>query len=403
MQQSRIDFGKQIQLGTYRVLSKKFKYSGFRPTVQCGLSFVTVTLCGLPSNYFEPLQKLNTRKQISIECGLPDTNVVRAGWYKKQLLIEANLPQELHKPLLPDLIPDHEEGMYIGADNFNKGVLLNTSKGRHILLAGETQSGKTTLQKYIAYRLLLKNYKVIIVDVAKLDKHWGVFENKTTVLYDANIAYNTISSLLSQARNGQLVEPHYIIIDELKQLVIGNENFRKLIETIAEIGSDLNLRLISATQYPTIEVLGSGTKRNSAIRLCGTVDDAGAAYNVLGIRNSGAEALGGQGEFLLKSGFLTRLKAPLMDDNLILKLKDKQPIIIENKPNLIDNEIHTKLDKILKAVTTTTSKQELTPCEIGWLLSNEHTVNSIKTKYAWGYARAKRAFETIQAIKECMK
>jgi hypothetical protein len=56
-----------------------------------------------------------------------------------------------------------------------------------------------------------------------------------------------------------------------------------------------------ATQYPQINVLGSVTaKRNVTTRICGKVDDATAAVNVLGIPGSGADRLMGRGDMLMQ-------------------------------------------------------------------------------------------------------
>jgi DNA segregation ATPase FtsK/SpoIIIE-like protein len=70
---------------------------------------------------------------------------------------------------------------------------------------------------------------------------------------------------------------------------------------IASVGGEFGLHLILSTQYSQIQMLGSSElKRNVTTRLCGKVDSADAATNALGIKDSGAETLGGYGDFLLR-------------------------------------------------------------------------------------------------------
>jgi DNA segregation ATPase FtsK/SpoIIIE-like protein len=93
---------------------------------------------------------------------------------------------------------------------------------------------------------------------------------------------------------------------------------------IASNGGEFGLHLVLSTQYPQIRMLGSAElKRNVTTRLCGRVDDAGAAVNALGIADSGAETLQGYGDFLLKDlNGLSRLTvAHLQEKHVSLLLR----------------------------------------------------------------------------------
>jgi DNA segregation ATPase FtsK/SpoIIIE-like protein len=150
---------------------------------------------------------------------------------------------------------------------------------------------------------------MLLFDVVKRGYNWTEFNNVSNLLHPvitdvetADKVLTWLSQEIERRATGRYLEPKiFTVIDELKALIDDSKVAEKYLSRIASVGGEFGLHLILSTQYPQIQMLKSAElKRNVTTRLCGKVDSADAATNALGIRDSGAETLGGYGDFLLK-------------------------------------------------------------------------------------------------------
>lgn len=183
----------------------------------------------------------------------------------------------------------------------------------HVVIAGETQSGKTVAQQVLAWNLAYDTSPdeilIVIFDVAKQGYTWHRFEQLAHLAHPIVTTIEEAEQVLAWAcgeikRRGQerrKTPKLFLFIDELAALVKDSKNITSYLSELAAVGGELGIHLIVATQFPQIKLLGSPEiKRNLTTRLCGRVDDALTAVNVLGVKGSGAEELLGYGDFLLR-------------------------------------------------------------------------------------------------------
>jgi DNA segregation ATPase FtsK/SpoIIIE-like protein len=95
-----------------------------------------------------------------------------------------------------------------------------------------------------------------------------------------------------------------VIVDEVYALLeAGGDAAASAISGIASVGREFGIHLILATQHPLADAIGGSlAKANLPLRLCGKVRDANAAYMATGVKQSGAEGLTGEGDFILTAG-----------------------------------------------------------------------------------------------------
>lgn len=227
----------------------------------------------------------------------------------------------------------------IGRDTENNDITLNLEKAPHVLIAGQTGSGKSVLQNAMIASLLM-NYtpnelQLVLVDPkrSELTQFAGIPHLLTDVVTTAEKAaltlsyienvmeerYSTLSKMGKQNGKG-IYSNIVIVIDELADLMLSS--YKKSIETsltrIAQLGRAANIHLILATQRPTVNVVTGLIKANVPTRI---------ALNVASVRDSmtiidhkGAETLQGNGDGLLrKSGSIieTHFQAAYIDSTTI--------------------------------------------------------------------------------------
>ncbi|WP_296895897.1 FtsK/SpoIIIE domain-containing protein [Thiohalocapsa sp.] len=110
-----------------------------------------------------------------------------------------------------------------------------------------------------------------------------------------------MTELYRRKRNGRVRPRLFIVIDEVRELLdLGGEPVAEAIRRIAALGREMGIHIVLATQHALVDALGgSVAKANLPLRLTGRVADSNAAYVATGVKSSGAEALQGNGDFLL--------------------------------------------------------------------------------------------------------
>lgn len=240
-----------------------------------------------------------------------------------------------------DCISTNNNGLIatIGTGTENKPIFVNIEKAPHLLIAGQTGSGKSVLENTIISSLLM-NYspnelQLMLIDpkCVELSQYTGVPHLLAPIITDAQkaaIGLNYCVSVMEERyktmekrglQNGKdIYSAIVIVIDELADLMLSG--YRKPIENaitrLAQLGRAANIHLIIATQRPTVNVITGLIKANIPARI---------ALNVASVRDSmvildhkGAERLQGNGDGLYKeAGSITetRIQAAYIDKQTI--------------------------------------------------------------------------------------
>ncbi len=295
-----------------------FPNQHYRPAGYNASRVLSLRLIGCNPAYLPKIKAMQNR--LSFWAGLTDDYRVRVGHDAHSVIIEIPKPKRFWKRIT---LEDLEQRRYIhrgaiatlglGLQDDPKRINFSDEAMAHVLISGQTRSGKTNSQKLIAWNLAHntapQDSKLLIFDVAKRGYKWSDFDNVAhlahpvvTQINEADRVLAWLSVEIERRADQRRIEPDlFVLIDELKALTDDSNVATGYLSRVASVGGEFGLHLILATQYPQIQMLGSAElKRNVTTRLCGTVDDAQAAQNALGIADSGAEILGGYGDFLLK-------------------------------------------------------------------------------------------------------
>ena len=170
------------------------------------------------------------------------------------------------------------------------------------------------------------------------------------------------------------------------------ESLHDYLSRIASIGGEFGLHLVLSTQYPQIQMLKSAElKRNVTTRLCGRVDDAQAATNALGIPDSGAETLGGYGDFLLKdlSG-LSRLTVAHLQPKHVEVLPKAEIVPLELPHSDVVND----------GPKSARQPDEIEPEHVALALFNPMSINKLQTELNVGGSKATRIKRYADRIRQ---
>jgi S-DNA-T family DNA segregation ATPase FtsK/SpoIIIE len=257
-------------------------------------------------------------------------------------------------------------GFAVGRDIAGTAVVSELDKMPHLLIAGQTGSGKSvminTLLSSLLYRNDPSNMKLILVDPKQVELtpyndiphlltpvitqpekcisalKWAVgeMERRYTLLAEVgqrNIAgYNVLKK-----EEGQM--PYVIIvIDELADLMmVAARDVEALIVRLAQKARAIGIHLVLATQRPSVDVITGLIKANIPARIAFTVASQVDSRTILD--QIGAEKLLGQGDMLMLTPQMSkpkRIQGAFVSDEEVMKVTD---YIRMQRPPEYDEEI----------------------------------------------------------------
>ena len=249
------------------------------------------------------------------------------------------------------------------------GVLMDIEKCPHVLIAGESGSGKSVMMHNVICSLLLKNspntMQMLLIDPKRVE--FKFFYKDSPCLFcpvvtepeealqrleeAANEMMNRYDIMEDEGKRFWTGKKLYIVIDEIADLVsTGGKRLEKVIEKIARLGRGAGVHLIVATQHPTAHVLSRQITTNLDTRICLRVNDASASRLILG--ESGGEKLKGRGDAIIRYyGETRRFQGAYIDDSRLeayshsWRVEEKVP-----QPQIIPD--------ILTAVTTSSTSAQ---------------------------------------------
>ena len=269
----------------------------------------------------------------SLKCAFGDNIRLNKYYAPKTLAIEYIKTDESRYFGLKEVINDDDNfelPLYLGINTDNEKTALDLAKAPHMLIAGETGSGKSVCLASIITSLVYKKTPEEL-ELMLIDKknELSIF-NELPHLIDNSL--NNDDDIISALRNleGELRErnnkitkkgarniqeynkrarnklPYIVlIIDELQDLLSRDikKEAERIINTIASLGRSAGIHIIAATQRPSAKVLTGELKANLPTKIALSVANNTDSRVILD--HKGAEDLIGNGDAFIQVPYVT--------------------------------------------------------------------------------------------------
>lgn len=335
----------------------------------------------------------------------------------------------------------------IGKDISGQATLGELNKMPHLLIAGQTGSGKSVMINTLLTSLLYHNspseMKLILVDPKQVEMapyediphlitpvinepektisalKWAVneMERRYKLLAEHKVrdiaTYNKLTQSgakkitvadeagVPQEHNEGAMPYIVIVIDELADLMmVASRDVEALIVRLAQKARAVGIHLVLATQRPSVDVITGLIKANVPARIAFTVASQIDSRTILD--QVGAEKLLGQGDMLLLTPSMSkpkRIQGAWVTDEEVIKITDhlraqsppqyndevvSQPVSLNGKGGVVMDFDDSGDDDMYK---------DAVRCVID---SGKASASLLQRRLRVGYARAARLIETME-------
>ena len=215
--------------------------------------------------------------------------------------------------------------MILGTDTIGRPKILDLVDMPHLLIAGQTGSGKSVCLNSIVLSILYTRTpdecQLVLVDPKRVEmaSYNNLPHLRCPVVTEANEAVEVFSSLISEMeRRYKLLQDYRVrniegfnqksdtklpyivtIVDEMADLMMtsNGKELENMIVRLAQLARAVGIHLILATQKPIVKVITSLIKSNMPSRISFQVSSKIDSRVILDC--NGAEALVGKGDMLL--------------------------------------------------------------------------------------------------------
>lgn len=315
----------------------------------------------------------------------------------------------------------------LGKDVAGQVWLDNLAKMPHLLVAGQTGSGKSVMLNTMIVSLLYQNnpddLKFILVDPKRVELtiYNGLPHLLTPVITEVSKTINALKWCLNEMdrRFDTLSKVHkrdiesynesakekmpYIvfIIDELADLmVVAAKDMETGVVRLAQMARAVGIHLVLATQRPSVNVITGTIKANMPARIAFAVASGIDSRTILD--SSGAEKLLGRGDMLFSNATLSkpkRLQGALITDQEIKRIvnyiKDKS-----GEPNYIEEITERQKVKGMAGVGIDGGSDDddelLSEAKELIINSGKASASYLQRRLSVGYARAARLLDLLE-------
>jgi DNA segregation ATPase FtsK/SpoIIIE, S-DNA-T family len=287
--------------------------------------FIEMLLRPMPGTKVNQVKALQA--DIALAVGNSNVRIAQSGTHLAiQIARESRAPVRLSS-LLAQLadVPRYTAVLGLSEDGAPLLARLSAPDVGHLLIAGTTGSGKTSLAQSILLSLCDRHRPrelgLIVLDpksrerdtfTQAIEKHllMPIAHTREEVIAAVN---KVVEAMEKRSADTDPMPRIVVYADELADLCqMGGETLILAFTRIAQRGREPGIHLLACTQKPSSKVIGSLLKANLPLRLVGKVMSAEDARMAAGIAASGAERLNGCGDFIAISGTKTiRFQAAL--------------------------------------------------------------------------------------------
>jgi S-DNA-T family DNA segregation ATPase FtsK/SpoIIIE len=318
-------------------------------------------------------------------------------------------------------------GFVIGRDIAGKPIVADLAKMPHMLVAGQTGSGKSVMINTFLTSLLYRNspsdLKLILVDPKQVEMapyndiphlltpvinepekcisalKWAVAEMERRLRTMAEVGKRNIGEY-NNLKKEEGMPYIVIVIDELADLMMmAARDVEALIVRLAQKARAAGIHLVLATQRPSVDVITGLIKANVPARIAFTVASQVDSRTI--IDQMGAEKLLGRGDMLLLTSEMPkpkRVQAALIEDDETGKVTE---FIRNQRPPQYDNEIISQPVQIGKGGVVSDmggdSDDDMFRDAVHVVLeSRKASTSLLQRKLRIGYGRAARLIEQME-------
>lgn len=292
-----------------------------------------------------PMQRSTLKRYITSLSAVLHTKATETTSTRAHFAIMMKRPERASVPFGATLTETGNPlSVCIGFDTLNKPVMLNIAKAPHVLIAGETGSGKSvclnTIINGLLYNATPNDLRLLMIDTKRVELsayndlphlYYPIGQDGAAALYivqSLNDLMRKRMEIMAAAKVRHIDElpikyPHIVlIIDELADLMLmKKDEIEPLLVSIAQLGRAAGIHLILATQRPTVNVVTGLLKANIPCRIA--LQTASIRDSMTILDHKGAEQLTGRGDAILKapdSVEETRLQVAFISDSEIEKM-----------------------------------------------------------------------------------
>lgn len=288
--------------------------------------FVEMLLRPAPGTKVNQVRALQA--DLALALGNSNVRVTQSGTH-----LAVQIPRETRTPVrLSALLaaateppPPHTAVLGLAEDGATLMACLSAPDVAHVLIAGATGSGKTSLAQSILISLCQfhrpSQFGIVAIDPKSSES--AAFRRATERHMLAEVAHTPEQALLSLQRVLIAMERRSSGADALPRVAVFVDEMADLCQTggpavvdaltrVAQRGREVGIHLVACTQKPSAKAIGTLLKANLPLRLVGRVVSAEDARVATGLPGSGAEKLAGSGDFLaVASGRIIRFQAAM--------------------------------------------------------------------------------------------
>lgn len=318
----------------------------------------------------------------------------------------------------------------IGKDIAGKAVIGNLAKMPHLLIAGQTGSGKSVMINTLLSSLLYGNspadLKLILVDPKQVEMgqyvdiphliapviyepercisalKWAIEEMNRRLRTMAAAGKRNIDEY-NQEKENEGMPYIVIVIDELADLMMmAARDVEGLIVRLAQKSRAAGIHLVLATQRPSVDVITGLIKANIPARIAFTVASQIDSRTI--IDQMGAEKLLGEGDMLLLTSDMAkpkRIQAAFIENTETVKIND---FLRAQRPPTYDDEVVSQPVSIGgraqaggEVIGSSEADDNLWKDAVKVVIDNKKASTSLlQRRLRIGYGRAARLIETME-------